>query len=201
VIATILGLIGTTLGVLRSWPQVRDIVCRGQADGVSVHTWALTLLNNATWLTLGLIIAAPPVVISNALSATGCIAVLAAMARRRPDRGLPRAVAVALAGAALVALVSRGGPTGLTVLGTALAVSMFIPQLVRVLRSSAAGVSAWTWLVTAFSSGVWVLYAFALGRPPLAACHAVILPASLVIADRARREPACREAGTWTTAA
>ena len=51
-IATVLGLIGTTLGVLRAWPQVREIVYRGQADGVSVHTWALTLLNNATWSTM-----------------------------------------------------------------------------------------------------------------------------------------------------
>lgn len=86
-------------------------------------------------------------------------------------------------------------------LGTALAVSMFVPQLLTVIRSSAAGVSAWTWLVTAVSSGVWVLYAFALGRPPLAACHAVILPASLVIADRARREPSCEEPETRAAAA
>jgi uncharacterized protein with PQ loop repeat len=186
VIATVLGVIGTTLGVLRAWPQVRGIVCRHETAGVSVQTWALTLLNNASWLTLGLIIAAPPIIVSNALSAVGCLAVLLAIQRRQAERRLARKAAVVLGGAALVGLTSLGGATALTVLATALAVSMFLPQLVTVLRSGGAGVSPTTWIVTAISSGVWILYAFALGRPSIGACHLVIMPSSLVIAYRAR---------------
>jgi uncharacterized protein with PQ loop repeat len=196
VIATILGAIGTTLGVLRAWPQVRGIVGRRETAGVSVHTWALTLLNNASWLTLGLIITAPPIIISNLLSAAGCIAVLVAIQRQQPQRLLARQVGVALAGAALVGLTSLGGAGALTVLATTLAVSMFLPQLVRVLRSGAAGVSPATWLVTAISSAVWILYALALGRPSIGACHLVIMPASLVIAHRARRQPVCDDTDT-----
>jgi uncharacterized protein with PQ loop repeat len=193
VIATVLGFIGTTLGVVRSWPQVREIVCRGRTEGISVQTWALTLLNNASWITLGLVIAAPAIIVSNVLSAVGCVAVLAAVElRRRHARVLPK-LGVGVGGAAVVALTSLGGATALTVLATALSISMFLPQLFTVLRSSSAGVSPWTWCLTAVSSGVWTVYAFALGKPPLAACHVVILPTSLVIAHRARREPSCEQ--------
>jgi uncharacterized protein with PQ loop repeat len=188
VIATALGIVGTTLGILRAWPQVREIAGRGRTEGVSVQTWAMTLLNNTTWLTLGVIITAFPIVVSNLLSAVGCIAVLVAVERRRPQKRLTRKIAITLAGLAVIGLTSRGGATALTVLATMLAVSMFMPQLFTVLRSGAGGVSASTWVVTAISSAVWILYAFALGRPSIGACHIVIMPASLVIAYRARRE-------------
>src|SRR3954469_13080983 len=123
VIATTLGAIGTTLGVLRAWPQVRGIVSRRETAGVSVPTWGLTILNNATSLMPGLTIAAPPIIISTLLSAAGCIAVLVAIQRQQPQRLLARQVGVALAGAALVGLTSLGGAGALTVLATTLAVS------------------------------------------------------------------------------
>jgi uncharacterized protein with PQ loop repeat len=190
VIATTLGVIGTVLGIVRAWPQVREIAVRHQTAGVSVQTWALTLLNNASWLTLGVIIGAVPIVISNLLSAVGSIAVLTAVQLQQQRKRLARTAAVALGGAAVVGLTSLGGATALTVLATVLAVSMFMPQLVLVLRSGAAGVSATTWLVSALNAGVWLLYAFALGRPSIAACQVVIMPASLVITHRARRQQA-----------
>jgi uncharacterized protein with PQ loop repeat len=194
VIATTLGVIGTVLGIIRAWPQVREIAVRRQTAGVSVQTWALTLLNNASWLALGVIIGAPPIIISNLLSAVGSVAVLTAVQLQQRQKRLARAAAVALGGAAVVGLTSLGGATALTVLATLLAVSMFMPQLFMVLRSGAAGVSATTWLVSAISAGVWLLYAFALGRPSIAACQVVIMPASLVITHRARRQPAVRPA-------
>jgi uncharacterized protein with PQ loop repeat len=134
------------------------------------------------------IIGALPIIISNLLSAVGSIAVLAAVQLQQRQKRLVRTAAVALAGVAVVGLTSLGGATALTVLATALAISMFMPQLVLVLRSGAAGVSATTWLVSAVSAGVWLLYAFALGRPSIAACQVVIMPASLVITHRARRQ-------------
>ena len=201
VIATTLGVIGTVLGIIRAWPQVLQIAGRRQTAGVSVQTWALTLLNNASWLTLGVIIGALPIVISNLLSALGSIAVLTAVHLHQRQKRLARAAAVALAGAAVVALTSLGGATALTVLATVLAVSMFMPQLVLVLRSGAVGVSATTWLVSAVSAGVWMLYAFALGRPSIAACQVVIMPASLVITHRARRQSAPRRVDAAVNAA
>ena len=188
--ATTLGVIGTVLGILRAWPQVRGIAVHRRTAGVSVQTWALTLLNNASWLTLGVIIGAVPIVISNLLSAVGSIAVLTAIQRQLPQKRLGRSAAAALAGVALIGLTSLGGPAALTVLATMLAVSMFVPQLLLVLRSGAAGVSVTTWLVSAVSAGVWLLYAFALGRPSIGACQVVIMPASLVITHRARRQQA-----------
>jgi uncharacterized protein with PQ loop repeat len=80
-------------------------------------------------------------------------------------------------------------------------VSMFMPQLFTVLKSGAGGVSPSTWLVTAIGSAVWILYAFALGRPSIGACHLVIMPASLVIAYRARTQPAYERAQTSVAAA
>jgi MtN3 and saliva related transmembrane protein len=201
VIATTLGVIGTILGITRAWPQVLQIAVRRQTAGVSVQTWALTLLNNASWLTLGVIIGAFPIVISNLLSAVGSIAVLTAVQLQQRQKRMARTAAVALAGAAVVALTSLGGAGALTVLATALAISMFIPQLVLVLRSGAAGVSVTTWLVSAVSAGVWLLYAFALGRPAIGACQVVIMPASLVITHRARRQALARGAGVAVDAA
>jgi uncharacterized protein with PQ loop repeat len=193
VIATVLGAIGTTLGVVRAWPQVRQIAVRRETAGVSVPTWALTLLNNASWLTLGLVIGAVPIIISNLLSALGSVAVLTAVQMQVPRRRPGRMALVACAGAGLIALTSLGGPAALTVLATVLAISMFMPQLFLVLRSGAVGVAASTWLVSAVSAGVWLLYAFALGKPSIGACQFVIMPASLVITHRARRQSAA-----WT---
>lgn len=189
-IATVLGAIGTTLGVVRAWPQVRQIAVRRETAGVSVPTWALTLLNNASWLTLGLVIGAVPIIISNLLSALGSVAVLTAVQMQVPRRRPGRMALVACAGAGLIALTSLGGPAALTVLATVLAISMFMPQLFLVLRSGAVGVAASTWLVSAVSAGVWLLYAFALGKPSIGACQFVIMPASLVITHRARRQQA-----------
>jgi uncharacterized protein with PQ loop repeat len=169
---------------------VREIAVHRRTAGVSVQTWALTLLNNASWLTLGVIIGAFPIIVSNLLSAIGSIAVLTAIQRQLPEKRPARIAAAVLAGAALVGLTSVGGATALTVLATMLAISMFIPQLLLVLRSGAAGVSVTTWLVSAVSAGVWLLYAFALGRPSIGACQVVIMPASLVITHRARRQQA-----------
>jgi uncharacterized protein with PQ loop repeat len=194
VIATTLGVIGTVLGVVRAWPQVREVAVHRQTAGVSVQTWALTLLNNASWLTLGVVIGAVPIVISNLLSAVGSIAVLAAVQLQRHERRLARIAAAGLAGAAVVGLTSIGGATALTVLATVLAISMFLPQLLLVLRSGAAGVSATTWLVTAVSAAIWLVYAFALGRPSIGVCQVVILPASLLIAHRAFRRQTVRRA-------
>jgi uncharacterized protein with PQ loop repeat len=194
VIATTLGVIGTILGIVRAWPQVLQIVVRRQTAGVSVQTWALTLLNNASWLTLGVIIGAFPIIISNLLSAVGSVAVLAAVQLQQRQKRLARTAAVGLAGAAVVGLASLGGATALTVLATMLAISMFMPQLLLVLRSGAAGVSVSTWLVSAISAGIWLLYAFALGRPSIAVCQVVIMPASLVITQRARRQQALQRA-------
>jgi uncharacterized protein with PQ loop repeat len=196
VIATTLGAIGTVLGIIRAWPQVREIAGRRRTAGVSVQTWALTLLNNASWLTLGVIISAIPIIVSNLLSAVGSVAVLVAIERQRPQKRLARKAVVALAGVAVVGLTSLGGATALTVLATMLAISMFVPQLLLVLKSGAAGVSASTWLATAISAAVWLLYAFALGRPSIAACQVVILPVSLVIAYRARRQPVFQRTGS-----
>ena len=193
-IATTLGVIGAVLGVVRAWPQVREVAVHRQTAGVSVQTWALTLLNNASWLTLGVVIGAVPIVISNLLSAVGSIAVLAAVQLQRHERRLARIAAAGLAGAAVVGLTSLGGATALTVLATVLAISMFLPQLLLVLRSGAAGVSATTWLVTAISAAIWLVYAFALGRPSIGVCQVVILPASLLIAHRAFRRQAVRRA-------
>jgi MtN3 and saliva related transmembrane protein len=192
VIATTLGVIGTVLGVLRAWPQVREIVVRRQTAGVSVQTWALTLLNNASWLLLGVIIGAVPIVISNLLSAVGSIAVLTAIQRQLPRQRLARSACAAVVGAALVGLTSIGGATALTALATVLAITMFMPQLFLVLRSGAVGVSVTTWLLSAVCAAVWLFYAFALGRPSIAVCQVVILPASLVITQRARRQQAAR---------
>lgn len=193
-IATTLGVIGTVLGIIRAWPQVREVAVHRQTAGVSVQTWALTLLNNASWLTLGVVIGAVPIVISNLLSAVGSIAVLTAVQRQRHERRLARTAAAALAGAAVVGLTSLGGATALTVLATVLAISMFLPQLLLVLRSGAVGVSPTTWLVTAISAGIWLVYAFALGRPSIGVCQVVILPASLVITHRAMRQQTVRRA-------
>jgi uncharacterized protein with PQ loop repeat len=194
VIATTLGVIGTILGIVRAWPQVVQIVVRRQTAGVSVQTWALTLLNNASWLTLGVIIGAFPIIISNLLSAVGSVAVLAAVNLQQRQKRLARTAAVGLAGAAVVGLASLGGAAALTVLATVLAISMFVPQLLLVLRSGAAGVAVSTWLVSAISAGIWLLYAFALGRPSIAVCQVVIMPASLVITQRARRQQALQRA-------
>jgi len=85
-----------------------------------------------------------------------------------------------------VTLAAFLGTTALTVLATALSITMFLPQLVTVLRDGASqGVSVTTWALGAVSSVIWAWYSFAIGKPGLAVCHVVILPVSIIIAVRA----------------
>jgi hypothetical protein len=82
---------------------------------MSVHTWALTLLDNASWLTPG-VIGAFPIVISNLLSAAGSVAVLGAVQLQQRHKRLGRTAAAA-AGArrssqGRAAPAPRDGPAG-----------------------------------------------------------------------------------------
>jgi MtN3 and saliva related transmembrane protein len=78
---------------------------------------------------------------------------------------------------------------------TALSLTMRIPQLVRTLRlRDSLGLSRLTWLLSALSATLWVVYGVLIGSGPVVVTDGWALAAAITIAVMGRTRPA-RELG------
>lgn len=180
-LATLFALIGTAFGVARAWPQVRKVVVEGTVTGVSSQTWSLMLANHLTWLGLGIAYPAWGLVLANILTGAGALAVLIALRLRRTTIGsTTTAIPIASMAIALGVFVISGTPW-LLAWANFLSVVMFLPQLIKVFRTSASGVSSATWFLSVLTSCSWIAYAIALGDPMLVVSQVMLLPSSLAI--------------------
>lgn len=84
--------------------------------------------------------------------------------------------------------------SAVAVAGTAIAVVMVVPQLVRVRRHGVAGISGAAAGCGALNAAGWVLYAVATGRWPLAVASAVPATGSALVAGVVL---VCAGAGRW----
>lgn len=64
-IGEICGLIGGTIGIATTLPQVYRIRRLGHADGLALSPWILMIIQFAAWTALGLKVASPSISISN----------------------------------------------------------------------------------------------------------------------------------------
>ena len=84
-LAEFIGFAAGAFGMLNALPQVRRVRALGHGEGVSIVTWALTFIVNASWCGYGIRIASPSIIITNIvagiLSASVLIALLEANAR------------------------------------------------------------------------------------------------------------------------
>lgn len=170
-----LSVVAVILTVSRSWPQFARIVMKKDRAGVSVVTWALALASHVGFFMYGVLSPVPLLIVVNLLAGAGCAAITWVLRSPLLVLGV---VAVAATASTLAFAVADGA---LLALITPLAIGMFIPQLVRVFRTSARGVSPTAWVLAALSSTTWIAWAWAIDRPSIVIAHFFMLPASLAI--------------------
>jgi uncharacterized protein with PQ loop repeat len=176
-----LAVAATALPTLRAWPQVRRIAIRRETSGVSTTSWTLMLVNFSIWATLGAFMGIPVLIATNVLAGLGAIAVLASLAVK--GQGQMWRIPTTVAGTVVTSasLHAIGGTVVLGTIATVVAITMFLPQLVKVFKTSTAGVSPVTWWLAVASSVSWLSYGFAIGHPAIAAPHIVMLPSAIAI--------------------
>jgi uncharacterized protein with PQ loop repeat len=141
-----------------------------------------------TWIAIGITNHITPTIVVNVFCCIGALAVLYALVSQDSLAPVwPLVVAVVAAGINITLFLAFGR-TVVSALGVGLAVSMFIPQAMKVRRQSALGVSIPTWLLALATSSLWILYGVAIDQPVLIAPNLVMIPAALAIVSRTLAE-------------
>ena len=179
-------------GLLRSWPQMLHILKSEDVRGVSASTWLINVFVAVTWTSIGIVDHIPLTIVYNVTVGLGGLCVLGALAGRHAAKWSTVFSVGLVALVVNVVLYQLFGASGVGVLAVGSAVSSAIPQLVRVLRGAAAGVSALSWSFFVLSSICWAGYGLALGKWVLVAQAFFMTPASMFIAFRALRSGVAR---------
>lgn len=154
---SILGALGTLIGLIRALPQLLRLLRTRQAHGVSVDTAATSAIVSFGWATYGALTAQPYV--SFATGASGVIFTLITLMALRFGRSVGEfKIApiwlIVLGGAGLIA-----GTTGLGILLPISVLAANIPQLwVAYKEGNLADLSLGTWLLSMSDGLVWGLY-------------------------------------------
>jgi uncharacterized protein with PQ loop repeat len=156
---SILGALGTLIGLIRAVPQLARLLRTRQTYGVSVDTAATSSIVSFGWATYGLWTNQPYV--SLATGSSGVVfAIITVMALRYGRRVREFAVAPIW----LVVLLLAGGLAGKTGLGIMLPISVLaanVPQLwVAYHEGNLADLSLGTWLLSIADGLVWGIYTF-----------------------------------------
>lgn len=154
---SILGALGTLIGLVRAVPQLARLLRTRQAHGVSVDTAATSSLVSFGWATYGLWTNQPYV--SLATGSSGVVFALITLLALRFGRRLRE---FAVAPVWLAVLLLAGGLAGENGLGIVLPISVLaanIPQLrVASREGNLADLSLGTWLLSMADGLVWGLY-------------------------------------------
>lgn len=180
----VLGVIAIVLQNVRTWPQVIRILRLQDATGVSTTTWSLATASHVVWLTYALVISDAVLTINNIVAGLGPASVLAALVHQRATSIRNATAAPILVGGIGVVALWTIGENALAVIAVAIGAVMFIPQVVKVCRSSTTGVSITTWLLLMFSSLSWIAYGITADIPAILAAHAVVLPSSIIVLSK-----------------
>lgn len=160
--ATILGGVGTAIGLVRALPQLARLLRTRDVHGVSVDTAATSSAVSFGWAAYGVLTGQPPVTFATGASGVvfALVAVLALRLGRRPTelRAAPVWIAV---------LLAVGLATGSGGLGVVLPLSVVVanvPQLVVAFRETdLRGLSALTWALSSADGLTWGVYALLAG--------------------------------------
>jgi uncharacterized protein with PQ loop repeat len=159
---SILGTLGTLLGLVRAVPQLARLLRAREAFGVSVDTAGTSTIVSLGWVVYGLLTNQPFVSLATAPTAlTFAIITLAAL---RFGRSL-REFRIAPVWCAVLLLAGLAG--GINGLGLVLSISVLVsnlPQLwVAYREGNLADLSLGTWLLCTADGLVWGSYAFLMG--------------------------------------
>lgn len=194
-VSTVLGVAAVTSTILRSWPQFVSVLRTHKAAGVSTLTWTLVLNNHSAWSAYGLLSENPVLIFANILATMGCAATVWVLGSRL------RAVLVTIAAALGASAIYAFDDGLLLAILVGLSLSMFVPQMLKVFRTSPEGVSVSAWVIAALSSVIWISWASSIDHVALASAHFFIGPVATVIAVRTymahrpagpRRQPLAR---------
>ncbi len=154
---SILGALGTLIGLVRAVPQLARLLRARQAYGVSVDTAATSSIVSFGWATYGLWTNQPYV--SLATGASGVVFAIITVVALRYGR---RVREFAVAPVWLIVLLLAGGLARTTGLGIALPISVLaanVPQLwVAAREGNLADLSLGTWLLSIADGLVWGVY-------------------------------------------
>lgn len=154
---SLLGALGTLIGLVRAVPQLVTLVRTRQAYGVSVDTAATSSIVSFGWATYGMLTAQPYV--SLATGSSGVIFALITIMALRFGRKVQE---FKIAPLWLVVLLFAGVMAGQTGLGLVLPISVLaanIPQLwIAYREGNLADLSLGTWLLSMSDGLVWGIY-------------------------------------------
>jgi uncharacterized protein with PQ loop repeat len=193
-----LGVLGAALSMSLSWPQVVKSCVRRRTHGLSPTACALGVALPLGWITYGLLTGQRIQVVTNVVTGTAGLAILAALLITQPGMRSRRALrlSAASAGAVLAGVFLSGMAAALPgvrgeqvapVLGLLLAgVSVFsaIPQPLTLLRDRTqdlSGLSPLRWRLGAAACSSWLLYGLSTGQAPVAASASVGLISALIV--------------------
>ena len=193
--ATVLGGLGTVIGLVRALPQLVRLLRTRNAHGVSLDTATTSSIVSFGWATYGALTDQLPVTL--ATGASGVVFALIALFALRFGRRMTelRAAPVWLVVLVVATLLWRANGLGVLLPVSVLVAN--IPQLVVAFRESdLRGLSASTWLLSVSDGAVWALYALVTGDLTILVFGVLQLTTSSAIVarrlawSRARRAPA-----------
>lgn len=189
---TLLGAIGTVLGLVRAIPQLFRLIGSRDPHGVSVDTASTSCVISFGWTTYGLFTSQLPVATATFSSAVvfagiACVGLVL-------GRGLGEIKTAPLWYLVLLGALVLGGTDAL---GVVLAFSVLVgnlPQIVTAFRESdLSGLSPATWAFSMADGTVWLLYALFANDLAILSYGILQLVTSSVISARrlvwARRQP------------
>ena len=177
---TVLGAIGTVLGLVRAIPQLMRLIRSRDPHGISIGTTATSAAISYGWTTYGLFTSQLPVATATFSSAVVFTAITCVALR------LGRSVAeMKLAPVWYFVLMTSLLGWGTDGLGAVLAFSVLVgnlPQVFTVFREpDLRGLSPATWAFSMADGTVWLLYALAGDDPAILAYGVLQLSTSAVI--------------------
>jgi uncharacterized protein with PQ loop repeat len=203
-----LGVLGAALSMSLSWPQVIKSCVQRRTRGLSPTACTLGVAMPLGWITYGLLSGERIQVVTNVVTGTAGLAILAALLITQPSMRSLKALrlSAASAGAVLTAVALSGAAAALPgvrdyqvapFLGLILAGVSFlsaIPQPLSLLRDRAqdlSGLSPLRWRLGAGACSSWLLYGLATGQAAVWASASVGLTSALIVCTVLvlRREP------------
>ncbi len=155
---SILGLVGTLVGLVRAVPQLLRLLRSKKAYGVSVDTAGISSVVSFGWATYGLLTNQPYV--SLATGSSGLFFALIALASLRFGRSIRE---IKITPIWFIVLLFSGLLWGSTGLGSVLSISVLasnIPQLlVAYKENNLSDLSLSTWLLSVADGLIWGVYA------------------------------------------
>jgi len=178
-LASIVGWGGVTAGACTTLLQAL-LVRRKGTDGVNATTWSLFTLMSAFWLSYGLSVESPEVVVGTILGLPFLLRLLWMLDATERRRGLVKGATAMFVMAWLPAALF-GWNVGLLGLG-ALIIATRMPQLLELVRvDHARGVSSSSWAIGSLSVTLWLAYYVSSSMTAAAVSMALALVTNLMI--------------------